>query len=122
MTSRRVLIAIAAVAVILPGSALGAAGKTVPPAPAERSAILKAFGDPAAAAPCLNVRLAASNHNYGTVRFRMRKSCIKWIANGVSIFKRGKHNHWRVAFEGSAWTCPLARIPRSVQRDFGVCR
>ncbi|HEY6398016.1 MAG TPA: hypothetical protein VIX82_11235 [Solirubrobacteraceae bacterium] len=103
-----------ALALIFPAIALGARSGTVTPTPAERAGILKAFGDPPAAAPCLKVRLAVSNRKYGTVRFRMRKSCRRWIANGVSIFKRGKHNHWRVAFAGSTWTCPLARIPLPV--------
>ena len=40
-----------------------AAGATFAPTTAERSAIIRAFGDPGAAGSCLIVRLAASNHD-----------------------------------------------------------
>ncbi len=52
-----------------------AAGATVSPTPAQTAAIIKAFGDPKAAASCLSVRLAASNHNYASVRVRTVRSC-----------------------------------------------
>jgi hypothetical protein len=98
-----------------------AAPLTVTPTPAQRAAILHAFGDPKAADSCLTTRLAASNHKYATVRFRTLRSCRKWAFNGVNVLKRVKPGHWRVVFEGSAFRCPLAGIPRGVQRDLGVC-
>lgn len=94
---------------------------TVAPTLAQRAAILHAFGDPKAANSCLTTRLAASNHNYATVRFRTLRSCRKWAFNGVNVLKRVKPGHWRFVFEGSAFRCPLAAIPRRVQRDLGVC-
>jgi hypothetical protein len=123
MSARRLGIVAVGIAVIAPAGALGAGTKpaTVAPTSAERAAILKAFGDPAAAAPCLIARLAVSNHNYGTVRFRAKKSCRQWAFDGKNVFKRGKHDHWSSAFEGSSYRCPLPRIPRQVQRDLGVC-
>lgn len=84
-------------------------------------AILRAFGDPPSASSCLVVRLAASNRNYGTVRFRVRKSCERWAWNGIDVFKRGGHNHWHEVAAGSAYHCPLEKIPRRVQRDLDVC-
>jgi hypothetical protein len=122
MRIKRLMTLLVATAVVAPAVALGASHGTIAPTHAQRAGILKAFGDPPAAAPCLNVRIAASNHNYGTVRFRTRRSCEKWLANGVSIFERGKHNLWRLVFAGSSYKCPIAHIPRSVQHDLGVCR
>ena len=98
-----------------------AAGATVAATTAERTAIIKAFGDPAAAGPCLIVRLAASNHDYGDVRFRLTQTCQRWAFNGTNVLKRGSAGRWSVLFEGSSYHCPLARIPRQVQHDLSVC-
>jgi hypothetical protein len=98
-----------------------AAGATVAPTPAERNAIVHAFGDPTAAGPCLMVRLAASNRDYGEVGFRTRPACERWAFNGTNVLKRGSAGHWAVLFEGSSYHCPLPRIPRRVQHDLGVC-
>ncbi len=123
MTARRVVVVALAIAVVAPASALGSKARpgTVAPTTAQRAAILKAFGDPGAAAPCLIVRLAASDHNYATVRFRRTKGCQRWAFDGKNVIKRGKHGRWSIAFEGSAYGCPLPRIPLQVQRDLGVC-
>ena len=110
---------VTAAAITLPAIAAGA---TVSPRPAQKAAIIKAFGDPKAASSCLTVRLAASNHNYATVRFRTVRSCQKWAFNGVNALKRVNDNNWKVVFEGSAYHCPVAHIPRPVQRDLGICR
>jgi hypothetical protein len=120
MSYRGVLIAlVAAAAVALPALALGA---TVSPTPAHKAAIIKAFGDPRAASSCLTVRLAASNHRYASVRPRTAMSCLKWAFDGVNALKRVTDNHWKVVFEGSSYPCPVAHIPRQVQRDLGICR
>jgi len=108
-----------AAAITLPAIAAGA---TVSPTPAQKAAIIKAFGDPKAASSCLTVRLAASNHNYAAVRVRTVRSCQKWAFNGANALTRVKDNHWKVVFEGSAYHCPVAHIPRQVQRDLGICR
>jgi hypothetical protein len=123
MTARRLVLAVLAIAVVVPATAVGSTAQpqTVAPTSAQRVAIVKAFGDPGSAAPCLIVRLAASNHNYATVLFRGRRGCTRWAFNGKNILKRGDHGRWRVAFEGSAYGCPLTRIPAPVQRQLGVC-
>ena len=74
MIARRLATAVITMAAVVPASALGsqAAPATVAPTPAEGAAIVKAFGDPIGAAPCLIVRLAAANNDYATVRFRAR--------------------------------------------------
>lgn len=120
MSWRGTLIALpAAAAIALPAIAVGA---TVSPTPAQKAAIVTAFGDPESATSCLTARLAASNHNYATVRFRTVSSCRKWAFNGVNALKRVRDNHWKVVFEGSAYRCPVAHIPKQVQRDLGICR
>jgi len=106
-------------ALVLPAFAVAA---TVSPTRAQKAAIVKAFGDPKSAASCLKVRLAASNHNYATVRFRRVRRCRKWAFNGTNALKRVRQRHWKVVFEASAYRCPLAHIPRRVQRDLGICR
>jgi hypothetical protein len=123
MIARRLAPVALAIVAIVPTTALGstASPRTVAPTSAQRAAIVKAFGDPGTAAPCLIVRLAASNHDYATVRFHSAKGCLRWAFDGKNVLKRGEHNHWSVAFEGSAYRCPLARIPRQVQRQLGVC-
>jgi hypothetical protein len=98
-----------------------AAGATVAATTVERSAIIRAFGDPAAAGSCLIVRLAASNHSYADVRFRMTPACQRWGFNGTNVLKRGAAGRWTVLFEGSSYHCPVPRIPRQVQHDLGVC-
>jgi len=108
----------AAAALVLPAFAVAA---TVSPTRAQKAAIVKAFGDPTSASSCLKVRLAASNHNYARVRVRMVRRCRKWAFNGANALKRGRQRHWKVVFEASAYHCPLAHIPRAVQRDLGIC-
>ena len=98
-----------------------ASAATVAPTTAERAAIIKAFGDPAAAGSCLTVRLAASNHAYGEVRPRLTQTCLRWAFNGVNVLKRGSTGHWSVLFEGSSYRCPRPGIPRQVQHDLSVC-
>jgi hypothetical protein len=120
MSYRVRLIGLAAVAaIVLPAIAVAA---TASPTPAQKTAIIKAFGDPKSASSCLTVRLAASNHNYANVHFRKVTSCRKWAFNGVNALKRVRDNHWKIAFEGSSFRCPVAHIPRQVQRDLGICR
>jgi hypothetical protein len=123
MAARDIVPVLLAAAVLAPASALGskATSQTFTPTSAQQASIVKAFGDPAAAARCLIVRLAASNHGYATVRFRSTKGCLRWAFDGKNILRRGDHERWSIAFEGSAYRCPLARIPRQVQRQLGVC-
>jgi hypothetical protein len=79
---------VGAAAVALPAIAIGATaavalpaidiGATVSATPAQKAAIIKAFGDPRAASSCLTVRLAASNHRYAIVRPRPATRCLMW--------------------------------------------
>ena len=112
------MLAICAAALLL---ATAAAAATVAPTASERAAIIRAFGDPPTAASCLTVRLAASNRAYGDVRFRDTHACLRWAFNGTNVLEDSATGKWRVRFEGSSYRCPLAHIPRQVQRDLGVC-
>jgi hypothetical protein len=113
------LIGVAACAAIaFPAIAVGA---TVAPTPAQKAAIIQAFGDPKSASSCLTVRLAASDHNYASVRPQRVKSCRRWAFDGVNALKRVRGNHWKVVFEASDYRCPVAHIPRQAQRDLGIC-
>ncbi|HEY7967539.1 MAG TPA: hypothetical protein VID68_10960 [Solirubrobacteraceae bacterium] len=98
-----------------------AAAATVAPTASERVAIIRAFGDPASAGPCLLVRVAHADRSYGEVRPRLSTNCARWAFDGVNVLKRGSRGRWKVRFEGSSYHCPLPRIPRAVQRDLGVC-
>jgi hypothetical protein len=109
----------AGAAIALPAVALGA---TVSPTRSQKAAIIKAFGDPKSASSCLVVRLAASNRNYATVRFRRVNRCRRWAFNGRNALKRVTDNRWKVVFEGSDYRCPVAHVPRHVQRDLAICR
>lgn len=124
MPNRFTLLIALTIAATAGGSALAAkpAARTVAPTPPEAAAVIKAFGDPRAAAPCLNVRLAASNRRYATVHFRTSSKCSRWAFNGVNVFERTRDDHWKVVFEGSSYSCPRPGLPRQVQRDLGVCR
>jgi hypothetical protein len=108
---------------VLTGSASGVSLplRTVPPTPAQRVAILKAFGSRGAPARCLRVGLAASDHAYATVHFRPVAGCGRWGFNGVNVVHHRRAGGWKVSFEGSSYSCPRPRIPRQVQRDLGIC-
>ncbi len=67
------------------------------------------------------VRLAASNHSYASVQPSTSKRCQRCAFNGMNVLKRRSGDHWKVLFEGTAYACPQARIPRQVQRDLRVC-
>jgi hypothetical protein len=114
-------VVLCAICLAVPPGAVGSKAATVAPTAAQRSAILRAFGAPRAAWGCLTVRLAASNHRYASVRFLRFRRCERWAFNGVNVIKRKTDNRWKILFEGSAYACPLARIPRQVQRDLRVC-
>jgi hypothetical protein len=127
-TTKSLMPAVLAIALSAPTIALGLRVKLheVAAPPAVRAAILKAWAHGTVLSrghkACLNVWLAASNHDYGTVRFRLTKTCERRYAfNGIEIFKRGNDDHWRYVGGGGAYHCPLPRIPRRVQRDLGVC-
>jgi hypothetical protein len=124
MTTNRLVPALIAACVCtwLPATAVGSTTGTVAPTSTQRSAILKAFGEPRAGWRCMSVRLAASDRNYASVRPLRPTSCLRWEFNRLNVLKRTSDNRWKVLFEGSAYACPLARIPRQVQRDLGVCR
>jgi hypothetical protein len=109
-------------ALAVPAIALASAGKTFPPTEPQRAAILKAWGSHSRAeSDCMVVVLAASNHNYGTVRPHVNRACTKYAFDGKNVIKRTTDNHWKQIFASSSYKCWLPKIPHQVQRDLAVC-
>ena len=96
--------ALLAITAVIPAVSLGSPARTVAPTDAQRAAILKAFGDPPAAASCLTVRLAASDRSYGRVRFRGIVRCRKWAFDGVNVFKRARDDRWKAPRRRRRWS------------------
>lgn len=119
---RRATTLAVATAIAAGGAAVVAQAGTVAPSSSQKAAIIKAFGDPAAASSCLTVRLSSSNKSYATVRPVLSTRCEKYAFNGVNVLERGAGNRWRVVFEGSSFPCPIAHVPVLVQRDLGICK
>jgi hypothetical protein len=115
----RLRFAVPLLAVLAVPALAGAA--TVAPTPAQSAAIIHAFGDPAAAASCLKVRLAASDPSYAEVRPRIASRCDRWAFNGVNVIHLEPGGHWKVLFEGSSYRCFVPKIPHQVQRDLAIC-
>lgn len=113
------------IAVVVPAATVllvaAAAAAMLAPTPSERAAIIRAFGDPPSAGPCLVVRLAQSDRSYGEVQPRLTANCARWAFNGVNVLKRERAGRWKVLFKGSSYHCPVPHIPRAVQKDLGVC-
>jgi hypothetical protein len=122
MGPRRLILALVAIALTVPAIAFGSPGRTFPPTDAQRAAILKAFGSHSKAqSNCMVVLLAASNHNYGTVRPHHNQACTKYDFNGVNVFHRVRDNTWKQVFAASSYKCPRQNLPRQVQRDLAIC-
>ena len=120
---RKLALLTAPVLLVLPTAALGsAAAGTVAPTAAQRAAIVKGFGDPKAASPCLTVRLAASDHHWASVQPKLTHSCLRYAFDGVNALEQVSTSRWKVVFEGSSYRCPVAHVPRQVQRDLRICR
>ena len=123
MGALRIAAVVGAAAALAQVTAVAAGGPpaTVAPTAGQRAAIIKGFGDPPAASPCMRVGLAASNRSYATVRPKLTRACQRWAFNGTNVIKRGAGNRWRVVFEGSSYKCPRPAIPRLVQHELGIC-
>jgi hypothetical protein len=124
MLAKRLTLAALVLAFAVPAIAFASKPTTVAAKGAERTAILKGWAGTTvsrAQAACLTARVAVSNHNYATVRFDTAKSCQKYAFDGVNVLKQGTHDRWKVLFEGSSFSCPLPKIPKSVQHNFGIC-
>lgn len=87
------------------------------PTKRERAGVAKAVGAPAR---CVRVRVSTVNRRYASALIRNgRRSCRRWAADGVAVFRRGD-GRWRFVTAGSAFECPVPKVPRRVARDLGI--
>lgn len=88
------------------------------PTKRERSEIAQAIGVPKR---CLRTRISTAvkrRYSASSIRNR-RRSCARWAADGVVIFKR-RRGHWRFVTSGSSFDCPVPGIPRKVAKDLDI--
>ena len=119
--SRRTLIPVAALlAALLTASLIAAPDGEArrKPTSKERAAIARAMDRPAR---CLFIRVSTVSRRWASVRLRNRKrSCARYAADGVGVFRKRKDGRWRFVTAGSAFDCPVPNVPRRVQRDLRI--
>jgi hypothetical protein len=110
---RSLLAALAALS-LLPAAALA----DRPPTKRERAGIAQKVGVPAR---CLAIRVSTVNPRWAKTRIRLaRKSCERWAADGIAVFKRRNDGGWRFVTAGSAFDCPVPKVPRRVVEDLHI--
>jgi hypothetical protein len=113
-TPCRPLLAALAALVLLPAIALA----DRPPTERERAGIAKKVGVPAR---CLKIRVSTVNTRWAKTRIRVaRKSCARWAADGIAVFKRRTGGGWRFITAGSAFDCPVPKVPPRVVADLHI--
>jgi hypothetical protein len=85
------------------------------PTATERAALAQALTAPRR---CLEIRVSTVRRGWASVSFRspVRDSCLRYVADGVSVHRR-RDDIWREVFVGSSWSCPIPRVPEDVRRD-----
>jgi hypothetical protein len=87
------------------------------PTDRERAGIARAVGVPKR---CLRIRVSTVDRRWSGVRIRLAKrSCQRWAADGIAIFKR-RGDRWRFVTAGSSFDCPVPKVPRRVARDLQI--
>jgi hypothetical protein len=108
------LVAVAALATVVPV----AAHADRPPTKRERAGIANKVEVPAR---CLKIRVSTVNTRWAKMRLRnLRKSCQRWAADGVAVYKRRKDGGWRFVTAGSAFDCPVPKVPPRVVTDLHI--
>lgn len=72
---------------------------------------------------CLRIRVSTVNDRYASAYRRNRKrSCRRYQADGVAVFKQRRHHRsrWRFVTAGSAFDCPVPHTPKKVARDLHI--
>jgi hypothetical protein len=88
------------------------------PTKQERAGIAKKVGVPAR---CLKIRVSTVNSRWASTHVRnARTSCRRWAADGIAVFKRRKAGGWRFVTAGSAFECPVPKVPPRVVEDLGI--
>jgi hypothetical protein len=49
-----------------------------------------------------------------------RRSCRRWAADGVAVYKRRTSGGWRFVTAGSAFDCPVPKVPPKVVDDLHI--
>ena len=110
---RSLLAALAALA-LLPAVALA----DRPPTSHERAGLSNKVGVPGR---CLAIRVSTVNPRWAKTRIRLaRKSCRRWAADGIAVFKRRTGGGWRFVTAGSAFDCPVPKVPPRVVEDLEI--
>jgi hypothetical protein len=113
---RTCLSALAAVAALAIVPAVAHADR--PPTKRERAGIAKKVEVPAR---CLAIRVSTVNTRWAKIRLRnLRKSCQRWAADGVAVYKRRKDGSWRFVTAGSSFDCPVPKVPPKVVTDLHI--
>ena len=113
MPCRSLLAALAALA-LLPTTALA----DRPPTKRERAAIGKGVDVPVR---CLKIRVSTVNTRWASMQVRsLRRSCRRWAADGVAVYKRRTSGGWRFVTAGSAFDCPVPKVPPKVVEDLHI--
>ena len=88
------------------------------PTKQERAGIAKKVGVPAR---CLRIRVSTVNTRWASTHVRnARRSCRRWAADGIAVFKRTKAGGWRFVTAGSAFDCPVPKVPPRVVEDLRI--
>ena len=88
------------------------------PTPGERAGVARAVGVPAR---CLFIRVSSVDRRYASAVIRNRKrSCRRWAADGVAVFRKRSQGRWRFVTAGSAFDCPVPKVPERVVRDLRI--
>jgi hypothetical protein len=89
------------------------------PTKRELRGVAKAIGIPSRCAKVRVDTVRGRSYRYAGASIRVtRRSCMRYAADGVVVFKRKKHHsRWRFVTSGSAFDCPIKHVPRAVTRD-----
>jgi hypothetical protein len=120
---RRVIIGLLALpALAVPTAALA----RTPVGGPNKTPIVKAALGATVPRQCAAVYLSTVNGSWASATFDpqhgWRARCSKFGSNGVVVLHRTQ-GRWRVATEGSDFTCPIQHVPAAVARDLRIaCR
>jgi hypothetical protein len=73
---------------------------------------------------CLRIRISTVSERWAGVRFRLdKRSCDRWNADGIGVFKRRRASRpgpWRFVTAGSSFDCPVPKVPSRVAADLKI--
>lgn len=112
--TKRLVPAVLLTALVLPATA--AADRK--PTKGERAGIATAAQVPAS---CLKIRVSTVNEAYAALHIRnLKRSCTKYQADGVAVYKRKQSGAWKFVTAGSSFSCPVPKVPKRVAKDLDI--